>query len=260
VQSETSSGNFDPAHTQFLADKLGVVLRSRAYLSLSGKGGSCADLLTTTALTPSADIYGVAISCDYGNDVLQASGSVPEAVPGSYYENAGANGPYVADVVKTATAARNWVAVTSGYDIEHLFSRYCDTGGGRLAWYYYMLNKAFAGICQLTCPGAPCLTLDTPGSSRGGDVVDFLKIGDAVMRRGSSTVRLGIPIAGRVQVGVYDVAGRKVRLLADRVFSAGEHTLTWDGADDDGRPVARGVYFVRSSTQKDAGRIIVLNR
>jgi flagellar hook assembly protein FlgD len=63
-----------------------------------------------------------------------------------------------------------------------------------------------------------------------------------------------------VQVAVYDVAGRKVRTLADRVFSPGEHTLTWDGTDDDGRGVARGVYFVRSSTQKDASRIIVLQR
>jgi flagellar hook assembly protein FlgD len=62
-----------------------------------------------------------------------------------------------------------------------------------------------------------------------------------------------------VQVNIYDVAGRRVRLLADRVFPAGEQTLVWDGADDGGRKVARGVYFVRSSTQLDAGRIVVLN-
>jgi flagellar hook assembly protein FlgD len=80
------------------------------------------------------------------------------------------------------------------------------------------------------------------------------------MRQGTSTVRLGIPAPGRVQIGVYDVTGRKVRLLADRIFPAGEHALTWDGTDDAGRRVARGVYFVKSSTQKDAGRIIVLNR
>ena len=60
-------------------------------------------------------------------------------------------------------------------------------------------------------------------------------------------------------MNIYDVAGRKVRNLADRVFPAGEHTLEWDGTDDAGGRVARGVYFVRSSVQKDAGRIIVLN-
>ena len=86
-----------------------------------------------------------------------------------------------------------------------------------------------------------------------------MKVGDALMRRGESKVLLGIAQAGRVQVHVYDVAGRKVRLLADRVFPAGEQTLVWDGTDDGGRKVARGVYFVRSSTQNDAGRIVVLN-
>jgi len=87
-----------------------------------------------------------------------------------------------------------------------------------------------------------------------------MKIGDAVMRQGVSTVRLGIAHAGRVQVNVYDVAGRKVRTLADRVFPAGETKLVWDGTDDAGEKVGRGVYFVRSSTQRDAGRVIVLNR
>jgi flagellar hook assembly protein FlgD len=87
-----------------------------------------------------------------------------------------------------------------------------------------------------------------------------MKIGDALMRHGISTVRLGIPQAGRVQINIYDVAGRRVRALADRVFPAGEQELRWDGTDDAGNKVGRGVYFVRSSTQNDAGRIIVLNR
>jgi hypothetical protein len=80
-----------------------------------------------------------------------------------------------------------------------------------------------------------------------------MKLGDALMRHGESKVVLGIAQTGRVQVHVYDVAGRKVRMLADRVFPAGEQTLVWDGTDDGGRKVARGVYFVRSSTQERCG-------
>ncbi len=44
---------------------------------------------------------------------------------------------------------------------------------------------------------------------------------------------------------IYDLAGREVRRLADRAFAAGPHELRWDGADDQGRRLARGVYFVR---------------
>jgi hypothetical protein len=176
---------------------------------------------------------------------------------GGFYENVGANGPYISDVVKPAVPLRNWVALTSGYDIEHLLSRYCENAMGRQAWYYYALNKVFGGVCAIT--GSSCLCLDVPQSGRGGDVVDFFKIGDAVMRHGSSTVRLGLPHAGRIQVNIYDVAGRKVRTLADRVFPAGEAKLEWDGTSDAGERVGRGVYFVRSSTQEGSGRIIVLN-
>jgi flagellar hook assembly protein FlgD len=121
-----------------------------------------------------------------------------------------------------------------------------------------MLNKVFGGICQIT--GGPCSCLDVPQSNRGGPYVNFMKIGDAVMRQGASSVRFGVAQTGRVQVNIYDVAGRKVRALADRVFPAGEHVLEWDGTDDAGGRVPRGVYFIRSSVQKDSGRIIVLNR
>jgi flagellar hook assembly protein FlgD len=86
-----------------------------------------------------------------------------------------------------------------------------------------------------------------------------MKIGNSVMRQGTSVVRFSVAKAGRVQVSIYDVTGRKIRNLADRVFPAGESKLEWDGTDDSGSKVARGVYFVRSSVQKDAGRIIVLN-
>jgi hypothetical protein len=135
-------------------------------------------------------------------------------------------------------------------------SRYCDTDNGRLAYYYYMMNKVFGGICQIT--GSPAQTIDVPQGQH--PYTNFMKIGDAVMNQGASTVRLGVAKTGRLQICIFDVAGRKVRNLADHVFPAGEHTLRWDGTDDTGARVPRGVYFVRSNVQSGAGRIIVLNR
>jgi hypothetical protein len=254
-QSEKATGGIDPQHTQFLTDKLGVVFRAASYQSLAGNLNDCADILTTTALTPLADVYGVSNTCTFSNDVYNRNPALAEATEGTFYENVGLNGPYVADVLKTAVPLRNWVAVTSGYEIEHLFSRYCDTDNGRLAYYYFMLNKVFQANCQVT--GAAPQTLDTPQASRG--YANFMKIGNSVMRQGTSVVRFSVAKAGRVQVSIYDVTGRKIRNLADRVFPAGESKLEWDGTDDSGSKVARGVYFVRSSVQKDAGRIIVLN-
>ena len=254
-QSEKATGGVDPAHSLFLTDKLGLIFRNPSYQSLSGNLNDCADVLTTLALTPTTDVYGVSNFCTWSNDVFTRNPALPEAVEGGFYENVGLNGPYVSDVVKTAVPLRNWVTATAGYEIEHLFSRYCDTDNGRLAYYYYMLNKVFGGICAI--PGAPAITLDTPQGGRS--FTNFMKIGNSVMKQGPSSVRFGVAKAGRVQISIYDVSGRKIKNVADRVFPAGEHTLTWDGTDDSGNKVARGVYFVRSSVQKDAGRIIVLN-
>ena len=258
--SEKSSGGIDPAHTQFLGDLLGVTFRNTSYVSLSGNVNSCLDLHTVggvapAGLTGSNDVYGVSNLCAFSNDVYNRNAALPETFEGAFYENVGSSGPYVSDVVKPATPARNWIAVTSGYEIEHLFSRYCETSNGRLAYYFSMLNHVFAAACQIT--GAAAATLDTPGSSRG--YTNFMKIGNSVMRQGRSSVLFGVAKTGRVQVSIYDVAGRRVRTLADRVFAAGEHTLQWDGSDDSGVKLARGVYFVRSSVQGGAGRIVVLN-
>ena len=54
-----------------------------------------------------------------------------------------------------------------------------------------------------------------------------------------------------MQLRVHDVLGRTVRTLVDRVEPTGEHTVAWDGRDEQGRRVASGVYLV---TLDGAGR------
>ena len=49
----------------------------------------------------------------------------------------------------------------------------------------------------------------------------------------------------QVHLAVYDVTGRLVRVLANEVRSAGEHTMIWDGRDTAGGQVASGTYFYR---------------
>ncbi|MEE9271036.1 MAG: FlgD immunoglobulin-like domain containing protein, partial [Candidatus Krumholzibacteria bacterium] len=53
---------------------------------------------------------------------------------------------------------------------------------------------------------------------------------------------------GFVRVGVYDVAGKRVRSLVVRQEAAGPHSVVWDARDDRGRPVTSGVYFIRLET------------
>jgi hypothetical protein len=62
---------------------------------------------------------------------------------------------------------------------------------------------------------------------------------------------LTLPEATPVRVEAYDVAGRKVRTLADGLRSAGPGAINWDLRDDQGRPINSGVYLVRVSVGRD---------
>jgi flagellar hook assembly protein FlgD len=42
--------------------------------------------------------------------------------------------------------------------------------------------------------------------------------------------------------------GQKVRTLVTGHAAAGEHSVVWDGKDDQGRVTASGVYFYRLDT------------
>jgi hypothetical protein len=63
--------------------------------------------------------------------------------------------------------------------------------------------------------------------------------------RDATRISFRIPASGHVRVTVHDAAGRLVRSLSDRRFSAGAQTTAWDGRDGAGRPTATGTYFVR---------------
>jgi hypothetical protein len=77
----------------------------------------------------------------------------------------------------------------------------------------------------------------------------------------SSRVTFGLPKRDRVQIGVYDLAGRKRAVLADGEYPAGTHTLDWDGKDLDGNPVGSGVYFyqLQISGQTHNRRGVLIN-
>jgi len=54
-----------------------------------------------------------------------------------------------------------------------------------------------------------------------------------------------LPRDADVQLGVYDISGRRVALLASGNLSAGSYQRVWNGLDDNGSRVHSGVYFYR---------------
>ncbi|MEW5701592.1 MAG: FlgD immunoglobulin-like domain containing protein [Candidatus Zixiibacteriota bacterium] len=63
------------------------------------------------------------------------------------------------------------------------------------------------------------------------------------------TLTYSIEQPGNVRLDVYDVLGRRITTLIDRRQDAGSHEVTWMGDDQQGRPVASGLYIARLATK-----------
>lgn len=63
-----------------------------------------------------------------------------------------------------------------------------------------------------------------------------------------------------VDLAVFDLSGRQLRSLISGVRPAGEHEAVWDGRDENGAPLASGVYFVRLRTPMvtESGSLVLL--
>ena len=59
-----------------------------------------------------------------------------------------------------------------------------------------------------------------------------------------------LPVAGAVELAIYNVRGQRVRTLVQGVQAAGRYQIVWDGRNDTGAALASGVYLSRlASTQ-----------
>jgi len=65
-----------------------------------------------------------------------------------------------------------------------------------------------------------------------------------------TTISFNLSTAGHVTLEVYNIKGEKVRTLVDAEMTASEHTVVWDGRDDNNKSVSSGVYFYKMKADK----------
>ena len=101
-------------------------------------------------------------------------------------------------------------------------------------------------------PVAAELQLQKPGALSGP------RVSPSPARHGT-TVSFTLPAAGRAELAIYDLLGRRIVTLADGVQPAGPRSIHWDGRARDGSPAWPGVYFARLVTagQAMSARFIV---
>ncbi|GAH57795.1 unnamed protein product, partial [marine sediment metagenome] len=85
-------------------------------------------------------------------------------------------------------------------------------------------------------------------------------------RRGQRIKITNLSLDSQVVVRIFDVAGNLVRILEENdevTLQQGFKTATWDGTNEAGERVARGVYLVFVTSEKGTtmvGKIAILNK
>jgi hypothetical protein len=123
----------------------------------------------------------------------------------------------VADTVSFAAPSTGWYPIVI----------YRPGAGGALT-YNFDWNRATVDAPLASVPHELALSSPWPNPTREGAMLE-----------------LALPRAGRVELSLYDLAGRRVRTIAEREFPAGRHVLTWDGGGENGVRAGAGLYWLR---------------
>jgi hypothetical protein len=75
-----------------------------------------------------------------------------------------------------------------------------------------------------------------------------------------ATIAWELPRAGRMQLDIFDVRGRRVRTLWDQETAEGPGQTSWDGRDNSGRMARSGMYLylVRFGDRRLSGSLTLI--
>lgn len=108
------------------------------------------------------------------------------------------------------------------------------------------------------CPGGGCgaLAVDPP-VSRAPVALEPLAPNPCVT---GTAIAYTLAVPDRVDLAVFDVAGRRIRRLPSGLATAGRHVTRWDVRNDTGARVAAGVYVIALQTggRTECRRVVVL--
>ena len=76
----------------------------------------------------------------------------------------------------------------------------------------------------------------------------------------STTLSYNLPAASEVELTVFDVNGRQIKMLEKGMRSAGNHEVRWEGKDDNQNPVPSGIYMARLRCKSEGKKSVIMSR
>jgi flagellar hook capping protein FlgD len=244
-------------HVGFVPAQFGAGLRSGDYRGSFGNTNDIVDLTPNAPINTNGNLYSVSNVCTITNDVLTLvnNGTFVPTMAAKYEDTNVSSNPKISSVygpsTYPSTTDHESVTLVEGFRITSLGTWKTLTSQGRIDYYFNVITNLFSSLNCLLAPGQVIGVGDLPNNA----LVNFLALrSENPMRSGMAAISFGVTRKEHVDLKVYDVTGRLVKTLANREFDPaagtpkGQFTIHWDGTNDDGQKVARGVYFYQLRT------------
>jgi hypothetical protein len=251
------------SQTAFMTNVIRESWRSGDYRNYSGNTAKTSMVSIPAPIASSPYTYGLGSPPFIDLDVFNVNNAAPPGQVAALYDPAGSGlAPFVAGVYAPDSPSHPSRTLINGWTLGLLgggFGTTCPGCGkkgediflpvGQRKYFFELLTNAFGFLgCQPL--GPPVGICDNPGSGPGSAFINFLSLKTSnPMRAGEARLAFGLAKTEKVELRVYDVTGRLVKTVTNRVFAAGqEHIVIWDGSDDAGNKVRRGGYFYQIKT------------
>ena len=241
--------NTDIGHPGFTETYFGASLASGNYRLFGPNFNNVVDLRAFPPTNTTNALYGVSNNCFIGNNVMtHTSPQGLNSVSVAKYPDVGATehiaGIYVPSSLPSSV--HPFVTVLDGFRSLALGSQVSLRTQGRIDYFFRTLTTLYGSLNCTFALAQPVGVGDTPNAA----LVNFLALrSENPWRSGQARIVFGLAKTEHVDLRIYDISGRLVRTVANRVFAAGQdHTVIWDGTNDSGDLVARGVYFYQLRT------------
>lgn len=146
------------------------------------------------------------------------------------------------DSVRILNAANNWWGTTEATAIANMIYDNSD-------------HPTYPVVAYMPYAGAPIPIDDTVATSVAESESITLPR-ELVLRQNypnpfnaGTMIEFELARPTQIELSVYDLLGRKVRMLASRSYLAGQHQVYFDGCGSDGGALPSGVYFYRLQSQ-----------
>ena len=155
-------------------------------------------------------------------------------------------------VIKTTDSGTSWnIQHYAGGTTSNLFSvHFTDNDTGWVVGYYGNILKTITGgvvSVELTtaAPADFVLQQNYPNPFNPTTTISF---------------SLTAKDAKNAKIEIYNLKGQKVKTLISDQLPAGEHSVVWDGKDENNKPLSSGIYFykLKAGNQEETRKMILL--